>query len=199
MQDIRIADESLEGSGAWTIEDPDTYRFLTSRESPRSGSFPQALKVDIRSRRVIQYWAKGLGLFALGATGVYFGVKSDSWMRGVPGLYAAFMGGRVLYAMLRLFLAFVRQLRLGPVLRGRIPSLGRSSPIRGISMVHARLPDGRKLLVALEIAPALALLGGEAPAEVLILADPAETGGMVIGIRPISGDRAGAEGPRPSE
>jgi hypothetical protein len=199
MQDNRIADEPLEGPGAWTIVDADGYKFLVSHDSPRSGSFLQALKVDIRNWQVLQVWATGFVSLSLGVTILCSSAKQESWVQALPGLFLTFMGGYLLFRMLRVFLAFVRKVRCGPVLRGRIPSLGRSSLVRGYSTVNAQLSDGRTILVWVRIAPALALLGGGTPAEVLILADPEEPHGHVIAIRAISRNQAGAEESRPSQ
>lgn len=198
MQHTWIADEPIEGTGAWTLDDPDGFEFLRRNTLPRPGSILQALKADFRDWQVIRYWAIGLVMATLGVGTVYFSIKTDSMVALLPGLFAAFMGGRLLFVLLRLFLIFERNLRCGPILQGEIPSLGRNSPVRGISIVTAQLSDGRSIVVAMKIAPTLAAVGGAAPAEVLILADPDERQGSVIGIRPILRNRAEADATRPS-
>jgi hypothetical protein len=195
----RFADEPIEGPYAWTVEEPDIYDFLARQDPPRSGSFLRALKVDARNWQVIQFWSIGFVLSGIGLGVVYYGAKTSSWGLAVPGLVLMLMGGRVVVTYLRLLFRFIRTLRSGRLLRGQIPSLGRTSVVRGYSTVKARLSDGRSLLVSVRIAPALALLGDGAPAEVIILAGADERDGMVICIRALERNRAEAESLPPSK
>jgi hypothetical protein len=133
------------------------------------------------------------------AVWVIFGVVGESgrpWV-AVPALVATFFGARALTAIVWMFYGAVRNLRRGPVLRGEIHSLGPPSGCPGLSTADARLPDGRSIRLAVKADPVSAFLDRNGAAEILILANPDERQGCVIGIRPLARDRS--EGREPQE
>jgi hypothetical protein len=186
----------------WTFDDPTDYQFLTSQDPPRRGSIFKVLKGDARSAQVRRYWITGLGLVGVGVASIWVGVGLDmSWhsvLLGL-GLVAAIFGGRVLLLWFGLFRSAVRTVRLGPLLRGEICSLGTPSLASGYSRTVAWLPDSRSVLVNVQNTLASELLEQYGRAEVLLLANQDETLGKVIAIRPVTGDRRDVAAPESEE
>jgi hypothetical protein len=175
----------------WIIDDPAAYHFLNSQNPPRRGSFLHVLKADARTPQVLRYWAEGGGLIALGVVCGLIGPRVGMAWLVVLALGMAGAGGGVLFLWVRLFLAAVRNHRLGLLFRGEIRSLGAPILARGSSRADARLPDGQFILVAVRTALASELLLRHGSAEVLLLASPDQTWGHVIALRQAPEDGGG--------
>jgi hypothetical protein len=196
MPDNPAAGEPLDGQGSWDTEEPDLYHFLDTHDPPRPGCFLLGLKCDLRSWRALRFWGIALVATAIGIVTASVGIHRGSPWPVILGLPVAFYGARLLFVMVRLFRGMVRNLRHGPLLRGVVHSLMQPFAHTGSSAAEAQLPDGRSVLVAVNTAWASALLRPGVSAEVIILADPDETQGSVICMRPMTRRKAEAFRPK---
>jgi hypothetical protein len=103
MKQKQAAGEFMaDGPDGWAVVDPDEYHFFVNVDPPRPGSFLHLLKSDVRSWRVLLFWATGITFFTLGVVAVVAGMRVVWLWLALPGLVVAFAGLRPLWQILSL-------------------------------------------------------------------------------------------------
>jgi hypothetical protein len=132
----------------WTVRDISEYEFLARHNPPRSGCYLRQLKIDLRSWKVLQYWAKGGAMVGIGLAVFWIDPHLGTVRLSTLGLGFALVGAFWLINYSRFLLSAVRSVRFGILLRGEISILKPHPLLRELSVAKARLPDGRPIGVA---------------------------------------------------